>query len=90
MELIHSKIITASKHHPCDACFTFYRNGLGSEEFSSDDQAIIESAIDGFGRINPGEKYLRQVVKIDGYIFTVRARLDMDMICKKYGLYEVD
>jgi len=90
MDLISSEIRTARKYHQCDACAAFYRSGLDADEFDADDRASIDAASDDVWCITPGQKYLRQAVKIDGLIFTFRARLDIDLVCRKHGLYQED
>lgn len=85
-ELISEAFVKARKNYPCDAC-EILRNFLGDEKFTiSEYREIVKAKRNGW-KIKKGQMYLRQVLK-DGSIYTWRAIIGIDDICRDHDLYE--
>jgi hypothetical protein len=84
---IRDEIVTAKKHHFCDACKTFHDAGVLDSDLTPDELLIVQAARADKWKIKPGDKY-RVAVYVYDNITIFRARLDMNNICQKYNLYD--
>ena len=88
-ELISETYPIARKEYSCMACEWLWADEwwrTAGELSISDFREIIKARNEG-EKILRGEKYLCQTVKQDGCILTFRAKIAIDKICHKYGIY---
>lgn len=78
----------AKKKYRCDSFRLIAREGLSPENWDAADYPYIKKAMDEEGCILPGTKYLKTRGLFDGVWQTFRARIDCNIICRKYGLYD--
>jgi hypothetical protein len=88
MRVLSDRTVKARKHHTCDASFAFNRAGLAKKDIDAEDWPVIERANTEGWKILPGQEY-RNLTYVDGgELVTYKARLEMDAICQKYGLFD--
>ncbi len=78
----------ARKKYPCVGCNIFLDSGLSQDDMTEAEWRATRSAKKDGWAILPGMQYRKSVYVEDGVFFTYRARLDMDAICAKYGLFD--
>lgn len=93
VEVIKDSTPTARKFYDCDACL-FITEGVSLNEFAghykltfAEKRALIRAKWGRF-QIYPGEKYIKQVNKQDGEVYTFRAIPEIHAINCKYGVYQ--
>ena len=88
IEVISETTPKARKEYDCEACDWFGETAINSQgEFSVSELRIIALAKRHKGKIQKGDKYLKQVNKYEGSVYTFRAIPEMHKLCLKYGLY---
>ncbi len=89
---ISSMIVRAKKNHICNACECIRWNLKDLADINltfAEKRAVIQAKWDGW-RILKGQMYLRQFNEFAGDVYTFKARLAIDSICRKYDLYPED
>ena len=90
IEVLSNNYHKARKDYSCDACYWF--SEIAGERFQidiklSEAKLWVKAQKDGF-KIKKGQRYLRNVNKQDGELYTFRARPEIHELCVKYELYE--
>lgn len=87
MIIIRESIQTAQKRHVCHACFWIIE-GLSQRGLFeiADLRKIVKARRNGY-MIVPGDKYIKQIQKVDGEFVVFKALVEMDKLCWKYDLY---
>ena len=80
----------ARKHYKCDAYLWWNSCGGDIRELTPDQLLIVQAAEADRGRILPGQRYVYRRGVHEGSMFTWRARIGMDNVCRDLGLYEDD
>lgn len=78
----------ARKDYHCQASDWVERAGLEEADYSAEDWATIEKARAENWAIKKGTQYTKTEGKWEGEFSVFRARLDLDAICQKYGIYQ--
>lgn len=78
----------AIKEYDCQAWPWIDNEGCYPDDFTEEEQAIIENARNEGFKILPGTQYLRIDGKWEGEFTTYRARLDIQKICDDHELQE--
>jgi len=78
----------ASKTFNCQASDWINNADLGQADYSPEDWATIKKAQFEKWEIRPGTQYTKTEGKWEGEFSVFRARLDLDAICQKYGIYQ--
>lgn len=80
---------TARKRYPCAACETWLNSGGDMmRQLNARHRLMVQSAKSDGWCIQPGQRYIRARVIQDGEFHTVRARIDMDEVCRALDIYE--
>jgi len=77
----------AKKDYHCDASEFIGNASYPDEDYEPEDLAIIEQAKKENNKIKLGTKYIKTKGLWEGEWSVFRARIDLDEICRKYGLY---
>lgn len=89
MRFLSSETVTARKEYKCDACRDFLNCAdYDVNDLSEEDTKIVNSADVDKWKIKKGERYLKVVSVDSGEIQTYRAKLDMNGLCNRLGLYD--
>lgn len=81
----------AKKDYHCNACEVLFDSGFKAHEYCTlDELESIELALEHGRKILKGERYLYQFNRQGGDTCTWRCIIAIDIICKKYKLYEED
>lgn len=87
--VITDKIMTAKKHHLCDASKQWMRTGYDVSDCETDEQRlIVEAAEADKWRILPGQSYRKVTGIHEGDFCTYRARPGMDAVCNDLCLFD--
>lgn len=79
----------ARKAYPCAACETWLETGgEHMHQLNARHQLMVQAAKNDGWHIQPGQRYIRARVIQDGEFHTVRARIDMDEVCRALDIYE--
>ena len=78
----------ARKDYACDAAPWIYDGDMTGEYYTFAELRQLVKARKAKWKINKGERYIRQTMKVDGEIYTFRARPELHDICLKYSMYE--
>lgn len=78
----------AKKHYQCQACEWLVNIPIEEIELSDDERLCLDAAKADHWKILPGQKYIKIRGKFDGEWQTFRARIDVNEICKRHGIYE--
>lgn len=78
----------AKKHYPCQACEWLANAPIEDEDLTDDERLCLDAARADHWKILPGQKYIKIRGKFDGEWQTFRARIDVNEICKRHGIYE--
>ena len=78
----------ARKTYRCDAADWIINSGLCEGDYDPADWAVIRNAEKENYKILPGTKYINIRGLWDGEWSTFRARIELEVICQKYELYE--
>ncbi|HCH7782786.1 hypothetical protein N0754_18830 [Pseudomonas aeruginosa] len=85
---VRSEIRVAKLSHPCMASHWFEQSGLGQQDLDPAEWASVLHARSANGQIEPGQQYLYQVNRdSENALVVFKARLEMNAICRRYGLY---
>jgi hypothetical protein len=89
IENISSSTPVARKEYPCDASDWILQDmsNLNGELSFSEWRQVVKAKRKRW-KIRPGERYVKQVNKTDGELFTFRAIPEIHEICLKLDLYE--
>ena len=86
MELLSETHPVARKTYRCDAS-EYVRDACNQGIFTiAEYRKIIKVKRNGW-KIQPGQRYIKQVVVDGGTIFTYRALAEMECLCQKYDLF---
>lgn len=78
---------TARKDYRCDAWHWIANSDFSEEDYEPEDWQIIENARKEGFKILKGTQYIKNKGIWEGEWSVSRARKDLDVICRKYGLY---
>lgn len=86
--VLRRKVVTARKHHSCDACHWWQRSNYGIDDCTPTQWVVVLSAQADGWRILPTQQYLVVTGVQDGVLTTYRARLDMQHLIEELYLVE--
>lgn len=78
----------ARKEYDCEAADHWCNAGLAECDIDDQDWQIIQKAKSENYKIKSGDRYVNVSGKWEGEFDVFRARIDMNDICHKYGLYQ--
>lgn len=88
MRILSDTEAQSKKFYDCDAWDAWLSDGPRDDEVTADERLVLVGVRADQGKIRPGQRY-RRVRFNDGRGIEVwRARLDMDSLCQKHGLYD--
>lgn len=87
VEQISENLRIARKDHDCMAS-EFVRESLNEGIFNFSEYRDIVKAKKNDWKIKKGQKYLDCVCVADGHIYSFKAIIEMDYLCRFYDLYE--
>lgn len=78
----------ARKEHDCQASDWINNSNLNEIDFEKEDWAIIKQAESEKWKIKKGTTYIKTTGMWEGEFAQFKARIDLDIICSKYYLYQ--
>lgn len=90
MTFLNEEVRKARKDHRCHACYWWSMSNFGELDVTPEDWTVVKQAEADGWKILKGQRYLYQTSVYDGAIQTFKGRLDMDEVCRKYGIYTED
>lgn len=89
MDWLTNELPIARKDHACTACAAWNLSGYTLDDCETPQQREIVKVAKADGwKIHKGQKHQKCTGVDGGEFFTVRARLDMDEVCRALGLYD--
>jgi hypothetical protein len=89
VESIRYEKVKARKNHVCDACSALIDGMVYPDDFNSEEVEILRPAFEAGWNIKKGEIYERQTNKMDGEIYTFKARPEVLPIYFKYNMNDI-
>ncbi len=89
VEVIKESFHVARKSHDCQGCEMLNTAAIQDWSLGFGELRDYAKAKKGNFKINKGERYLKQVNKYEGTIYTFKVKPEIHDICIKYDAYEV-
>jgi hypothetical protein len=88
MRVLSDNEVQSQKFYDCDAYAAWLNCGPPDSEVTPDEMLVLEGVRADKGKIRAGQRYRRVRFNDGNGIEVWRARLDMDILCQKYELFD--